>query len=1257
MPPIKVDRGDFNELPEWARNLLMVLGTDWPPADQYAFRALAHEYDKVGQALGDMPEKIDDVARAVGSKMDMPGATDAFQQSMARLSGGSPSLLDELRTVSDGVSSGCRKVALQIEYTKFSAVGQLAVLLWEVMVEYAMAAWTGGASLVNLAWQYAATRQYLLVLFQTLARAAVFEVFVGTTGGLITDLVVQRLQRERNEWDSEITRQNVVGGVIGGVFGGVIGGFGEQLGRRVGGLLGRDFGKIATRDLLDLVDEDLLDGLGNKIDRIWLDDIGRTLTDRAGRQLSEMDLALTRQSVNEFEQRVSGHFETAFTRVLDRETARELGQQYARAFVDGWSRHGLSEPELFRGALRDVLAPHANELGPVVTRLLSGDIADVLTRNVGDRLQGDVRSRVAMWSTVMLAEGVSGIPTQAVLDVISGESSSAAEYGMGFVAGVVGGAVSEGIENKLGDTIAAMDQKIRGLFAGGDKLIDVDKLAVTTPDVVPPVVAPPVVAPTGGAEPPTETRKTTPAAGTGGATPADTRSAPDGRTAADEKVRVETKATGPSTQSGRPERPDATSVRTASEGAEAEKTTRTSTDEDRPRTRPAPIRTVATDGSTTTDQQPIGVETESSVPPQSVVTQAGEVGQTDATSAAIDTPADAAASAATVVSDMDTTATDPAAAPTPPVPPPPPPPPSSLSQDLGVPSIVVDSVDAEPVFHALPPFLRDGEAFGSAKVVELDCKEQIKAELKRLLPDASRPAQLDVITDAVDDNLEPFLTGAQYSIRTAKGWREVDVRAVLSGGRFAAAGETKSTSMTTKRSDSGTENVTGLAAHTIGGSFTVRTIGAGPYVTVGGEISLATPGTAQNLSSSTAEQRTIQSSEASRLVDYDVEFTITVYGQQDGKGHRADASSPGSDIASTVVDGTVSVRVPENLIGVIRQAEPTVTHLTPEFGRSMPNLVVEAVTDVDGQAFSDIAGLMHHALTDVGAPGRETLRAFLSPTGVRNNFSALIQGWVNAPDLVSADGHRMGVVRMRAVPLTAELLGTTAGSTLKVKESVTIGSASSTYTKRGVDASVTVGGAGDVVIGSAGAGFGVGGGLSATETAGVRRAAAVGSTVAMRGATGLYRLEVALEVQVLNGKSVRDIRAVVYARGDYAETLTGQLPVPEEHRTVVTPPTETRFEPVQLAQGLGSGTVRVVRFDGAESVLPEVRQILRGSPRLRDLLPSWDQEKDNTKSDKSNAGHARSMLANEQRLIGALSPAALRNRLDALMGAGVTVVL
>ncbi|HET6290630.1 MAG TPA: hypothetical protein VFG15_28285, partial [Amycolatopsis sp.] len=1199
--PIKVDRGDFGDVPEWARTLLEILGVSWPAANQHKFRRAAQEYDTVTELLKELPDDIARVKRAIDEKLSMPQAGEAFDKSMKPLTGGSPNLLGELADGTKGIADGCRKIALDVEYTKFSAIGQLFLLAYEIAMEYALASVTAGASLANLTWHYALTRGYLLVLFKMLVRAIVFEMFIGITGGLIIDAAVQRLQRERTEWDDETTKQTAISGAIGGLLGGAVGELGEKLGRRIGGLLGKDFGKIATDDLLKLV-KDLKLPNGDALADNWVRDLGRTLTDRAGKQLTDPATAFTKRAAEGFSDQVADRFVTAFGKTLGDDAARQLGRDYARTFAENWTKHGLDGGRAFNDSLSEVLAPHNDKLGKDAVGLLTEQVPDVLSRTVTDRLGGDLAARAVEFGTVFLFEGVSGVMSQAAMAALNGESVSAAEYGMGFVGGVVGGAVShklEGIgEHALDSAITSM----KGQFGAGS-LGDVPVAPVSVPSPTTPTTA--------------STGTSTPAAPSPASTSdvksisdtkatAETKAPPTPKPASDTKTVSDGKPALKSTSDSKPSEvkttssdkaePAPTAVRTSSEAGTVAETRPVSEerpeDEERPPTRPAPSRTSSEEqglGSTSAvSEQAPAIELDLGKP---FAEDLGEL---------VEHQQKAAEAPETTTIDAGKDA-----------------------QDLTV--------------ADLPPFLASGQALGSAPVLAVEGTAGLRDEVTRLLPGVE-VGHLDAIENAVRDDFESVLGGLHFPYRTGKDRREVRIRVTVVGDVVSEPKEKTKADLTVQGGTAHSEHLTVFDAGDLGTTATVQPP-TGPYLTVGGKVALAAPGATQAVTVSTADQRAIRSGEGSRRVRLNVEFTVSVH---DENGAEIGQAKP--------VPGQVTVRLPDDLVGLTPPTGLAAEELHADVGRNLQNPVPEAVTDL-GDAFTGTARLLPRSVTAFGAPGRDTVRAFLGNAGVRENFGAMLEGWVASPALLSADGGEVAAVRMKAVLTRAEFVGPTTGTQLRLHDSTTTGSTVSAFTKRGFDASLSLGGGGGVNGVKIAAGLGVGYSARTVDTVVAGRTSTTKSGVQLKGDVGLYRFDTTIVVQALDGGETTTT-ASVYARVGMAEAAAQGLPVPDGTGDGITPPSVEKFPPAHLAAGLAAGNVRVGEFTGAEAVLTAIRDELRKTARYRDLLPTWTGEQET-----AGASRTLEMLANERLLQTALSPSALRGRMDALLGPGVAVTL
>ncbi|MER7859245.1 hypothetical protein ABTX61_09090, partial [Amycolatopsis japonica] len=1190
---------------------------------------------------------------------------------MRPLVDGSPNLIGELAAGTKGISDGCRKIALDIEYAKYSAVGQLFLLAYEIAMEYALASFTGGASLANLTWHYALTRNYLLILFKMLVRAISFEVFIGVTGGLLIDAAVQRLQHERTEWDSAATSGTLVSGVVGGVLGGAVGEVGEKLGRKVGGLLGKDFTSFVSDDLLKLVKDLKLPG-GGAVPDEWVRDVGRVLADRAGRQLRDPGSAFTKGAVDAFADVMAGRFAVVFGRDLGDGVAQQLGRDYARSFVDGWSRHGLDGSGVFGERLRGVLGPHEGVLGGDAVGLLTETVPGVLARNVVDRLGGNLAARAAEFSTIFVFEGVSGVMSQAALASINGESVSAGDYAMGFVGGVVGGAVSHKLEGIGGAGLDAAVKSIKASFAGlndtvtsvpegllknlpHDTTTTTNDIATTPITTTTPATTPNTTSTDTKATPNTDTKTPTPTKTTP-ETKADLKTTPDLKTASDGKTAKSGSDIKPSSEvktssAGKAEAKSAadagpTAVRTSSDvGAvedappiyeelppyEAVATSDQITqDEERPQTRPAPLRPAS-------DEQANGSTSEAAASAQ--VEQTVETASPDVGDRAEEASSEPAPKLELDLGKpfgediFDATQTDAVVETT-----------GNATPDT--PAGEIAGEEQELVLADLPPFLATGQALGSAPVLSVEGADELRAQIARSVPGIG-DEQIDIVIKAVLGDFESALDGLHFPIRTREGWREVRVRAAIVGGLRSEPKEATKADLTVQSGVLNAENLAAFRAGDVGMSATARAL-VGPYATVGGKVALAAPGVTQAVSVSTMDQRLIRSGEGSRRVSLKVEFSVSVHDE-----NGADIGSPAGEAEVNTVAGRVTVRVPEDLIRIAPPVGQANQELTADVGRKLQNPVPEAVTDL-GEVFTGVADLLHPSVTAFGAPGRTVLRAFLSTASLRENFGAMLEGWVSSPALLSKGDGKAEAVRMKAVLTNVKLVGPTTQAQLRLHESATTSSAISAFTKRGFDASIAVGGGAGFRGAKIAAGIGAGYSARSVDTAISGRTSTAKSGIQLNGDIGLYKFDATIVVQVLDGRET-STTATVYARVGMAEAAAQGLPVSEGAGDGITPPITEKFPPSHLSAGLAAGNVRVGELTGAEAVLAKVRAKLRETSQDKKLLPDWGMDKRTPRY--PGTVHTLEMLDNEQRLESVLSPLALRNRMDALLGAGVSVTL
>ncbi|HWO68190.1 MAG TPA: hypothetical protein VNO31_49975, partial [Umezawaea sp.] len=361
--------------------------------------------------------------------------------------------------------------------------------------------------------------------------------------------------------------------------------------------------------------------------------------------------------------------------------------------------------------------------------------------------------------------------------------------------------------------------------------------------------------------------------------------------------------------------------------------------------------------------------------------------------------------------------------------------------------------------------------------------------------------------------------------------------------------------------------------------------------------------------------------------------------------------------ASTV---DVTLHIPDDLSTI---TPPTVaaTPVVPAngWGAALEHPAPEAVVDLDTDvAFANVAAQLHPSITRLGAPGRTALQNFLDPTTIRDNLGPALNGWVVSPDLVSPHGSRAGVVRMKATPVSAELVGTNTSTVLRLHESTATSTGVGASTKSGFDVNVGVGG-GAVAPNQVGGTAGVTAGYSAktTESSNAGTSSSVKTGVQIKGDTGLYKVTVNLEIQTPHGATIT-VPATSYMRLGVPEASSAGLQVPSGTSPNLATPTPTpRFAPPYLAAAAAAGNVKVGEFAPANQVQSQVETALRGLPGFDSFLPSFADPNSNPRDIGKNASDLADRMANQRKLATELSPTALKSQMDSLLGPGVQIQL
>ena len=550
----------------------------------------------------------------------------------------------------------------------------------------------------------------------------------------------------------------------------------------------------------------------------------------------------------------------------------------------------------------------------------------------------------------------------------------------------------------------------------------------------------------------------------------------------------------------------------------------------------------------------------------------------------------------------------------------------------------------------LPSFFQDNKALGSITPTDVRGADAVVNEIQGIKPDdAAR------IKNALENDFETFLgDGRNFQVKIGNAWFEANVRAEMHADATTAVKDAADTKVDKNFQAAAASTTTNTIAtsNDIGGSATAGTA-VGPYGSLGGKAALATPAVSQATTNTTTEQRAIKSDGGSKQVTVPVSYEITV----------TDSAGNARQFATLSTGPDVTLQVPADLSTIVDSGRTSdvVTPADAGWGAKVENAVPEAVVVQDaGKAFSDVAEKLHPSITKVGAPGREVLQNFLSPTSIRNNLPAMLGGFVTSPDLVSPHASKGAAVQMTATLKDAKLVGTHDKAALEVKDTSAWGSSVSASTKTGFD--VTAGFGGNVgVPGKAG------GTVGATVTYSARTAEGVsaGSSsnrktgIGVKNETGLYEVTAEVEVRTPAGESVK-IPVTTHMRMGLHEAGAAGLPTPDGTRNTITDPAtaDTKHLPPYLADTLAAGNAKVGEFAPAAKVQGQVESALRDVPGMSKLLPQWNNPDANPRSGKGQSfSDVAEQLANQRKLTANLSPAALKANMDSLLGPGVQVQL
>ncbi|QRP46405.1 hypothetical protein [Amycolatopsis sp. FDAARGOS 1241] len=563
--------------------------------------------------------------------------------------------------------------------------------------------------------------------------------------------------------------------------------------------------------------------------------------------------------------------------------------------------------------------------------------------------------------------------------------------------------------------------------------------------------------------------------------------------------------------------------------------------------------------------------------------------------------------------------------------------------------------DTRPLTQRLPEYARDGQALGALVVTGHQGVQDVGTTITRLVHGMDRRANppaiagLDAITGTLEGpGFESFLgPGRRSMVRVGEKWYEVHVKANLDLGAVTADGIT-----TQPHPTIGDVNDQNQATHAQASNDTVaKTIGTsyfalippGAYVSVAPTVQLATAAQVHTSTVTGTEQRVIRSAGDVDEADVKVTYSITVT-NQDGS------------LAGSTVDGQMSLLLSQDLGNLEPHEVKTPANPKAEWAENIELLTPEAVLLDEQGLFDKVSKLLHPSVTKFGAPGRTALREFVSGGGIRGVLGTALQGGpVVSNDLLSPHGSHRDAVQLRARPKDVELVGVVPGdSELRFNDSAVNGGSTAASSKSGVDLAVTVGG-GAYLPRKVGGLVGVTGSVSSkvTETATAGTSVTTKNTVEAKGDIGLYKVKVDVDVVTSSGEK-ETVAATAYVRLGLPEAKAQGLPVPDGTRPKLSDAGSTRHEPPYLAAAAAAGHVRAGSFSPAAKVQAQIETALRDRPGMARFLPAWASGRDARTDSSRDVGER---LANLRKLTAALSPAALKSKMDSLLGPGVSVQL
>ncbi|MFB6505514.1 MULTISPECIES: glycosyltransferase [unclassified Streptomyces] len=242
------------EVPEgWATLLKTLTGMPFPQANEDMLRVVSDEYRQMAEKFREVEDLLRQVVTRVDEDFEGETATRfvSYARQFVQDTNGNQSILERAYEDALKLSKNAHKTAADIEYTKWSIFGQLALLVVQIALAQALMPVTAGLSEIWAAAAIGAFRAAALLILKFLVAQIIMQTITGIVGGLLLDSILQLTQfgrGDRTEWNTDFTGNAAKFGAIGGALGGPFALIGGGLGKILGNLGGKGLGKILGND-------------------------------------------------------------------------------------------------------------------------------------------------------------------------------------------------------------------------------------------------------------------------------------------------------------------------------------------------------------------------------------------------------------------------------------------------------------------------------------------------------------------------------------------------------------------------------------------------------------------------------------------------------------------------------------------------------------------------------------------------------------------------------------------------------------------------------------------------------------------------------------------------------------------------------------------------------------------------------------------------------------------------------------------------